>query len=84
MSDEVVIEVTIVFKSRGAFLRSTWQEGYRAVKATVFHKVVLSGHRLGERAWFDIGDVEYRPDGRIAFPFTVHTDTYQRTAGAVD
>lgn len=84
MSDEVIVAVTIVFKSRDAFLRSTWQKGYPAVKATVFHKVSLSGHRLGDRAWFDIGDVEYRPDGRIAFPFMVHTDTYQRAIGAVD
>lgn len=84
MSDEVIVEVTIVFKSRDAFLRSTWQNRYPAVKATVFHKMSLDGHRLGDCAWFDIGDVEYRQDGRIAFPFVVHTDTYQRVIGAVD
>ena len=84
MSDEVIVEVMIVFKSRDTFLCSTWQKGYPAVKATVFHKMSIDGHRLGERAWLELGDVEYRPDGRIAFPFTVHTDTYQRAIGAVD
>jgi len=84
MSDEVVIEVTITFKSRDVFLHSTWQAGYPAVKATVFHKVSLDGHRLGPKAWFDVDGVEYRPDGRIAFAFTVHTDVYHRAVGAVD